>query len=111
MARRFSRVFLAGSLCLLGTLFLLMHARGRAIHWNVIAASMPNGPAAPNAGMAHMAGHMSMTTLRGLQTGDQQKADAVVTAAKQAMAPYQDYRKALADGYVIFLPNVPQPIY
>ena len=28
-----------------------------------------------------------------------------------AMAPYQDYRKALADGYRIFLPNLPQPQY
>jgi hypothetical protein len=88
-----------------------MHARDRAIQWNVIAASMPNGPATPNAGMAHMAGHMSMTTLRAGQIGDQQKADAVAAAAKRAMAPYQDYRKALADGYVIFLPDVPQPIY
>ncbi|HEX6496427.1 MAG TPA: hypothetical protein VF018_13140 [Acidobacteriaceae bacterium] len=72
---------------------------------------MPNGPATPNTGMAHMAGHMSMTALRAPETGDQQKADAVVAAAKQSMAPYQDYRKALADGYVIFLPDVPQPIY
>ena len=43
--------------------------------------------------------------------GLQQKADAVVTAAKQAMAPYEDYHKALADGYEIFLPDVPQPQY
>jgi hypothetical protein len=27
------------------------------------------------------------------------------------MSPYVDYRKALADGYEIFLPNVPQPQY
>src|SRR5580692_4670108 len=63
------------------------------------------------AGMAHMAGHMSMTTLRSPQPGDQQKADAIVAAAKTAMQPYQDYRKALADGYEIFLPNLPQPQY
>jgi hypothetical protein len=61
--------------------------------------------------MTHMPGHMYMTTLRPLQAGDQQKADAVVAAAKSAMAPYQDYQKALADGYEIFLPNVPQPQY
>jgi hypothetical protein len=35
----------------------------------------------------------------------------IVAAAKTAMAPYQDYRKAEADGYRIFLPNVPQPLY
>src|ERR1700733_10458351 len=62
-------------------------------------------------GMAHMAGHMSMTALRSPNPGDQQKADAIVAAAKAAMAPYQDYQKALADGYQIFLPNLPQAQY
>jgi hypothetical protein len=61
--------------------------------------------------MGHMAGHMYLTSLRAAQSGDLQKADAIVAAAKTAMAPYRDYRKALADGYEIFLPNVPQPIY
>lgn len=55
--------------------------------------------------------HMHMTALRPLQPGDRQKADAIVAAAKKAMAPYTDYRKALADGYVIFHPNVPQSQY
>ena len=62
-------------------------------------------------GMAHMAGHMYLTQLRPLHPGDQAKADAIVVGAKQAMEPYQDYRKALADGYRIFLPNIPQPLY
>ena len=62
-------------------------------------------------GMAHMAGHMYLTTLRPVKSGDQQKADSVAAAAKEAMAPYQDFHKALADGYEIFLPNVPQHIY
>ena len=76
-----------------------------------MAASMPDGAGVPDEGMAHMAGHIFMTTLRAPKAGDQQKADAIAAAAKQAMAPYQDYRKALADGYVIFLPDVPQPQY
>lgn len=54
---------------------------------------------------------MSSTALRPLQEGGRQKADALVQSAKAAMAPYQDYRKALADGYEIFLPNIPQPQY
>lgn len=111
IVRRFSRVFSAALFCLLGTALLLVHTSHRGTRWNVIAASVPNGPETPSGGMAHMAGHMYMTTLRASKPGDQQKADAVVAAAKQAMAPYQDYRKALADGYVIFLPEVPQPIY
>jgi len=64
-----------------------------------------------NRGMASMSAHMYMTALRALQPGDKEKADAVVAAAKQAMEPYRDYHKALADGYTIFLPNVPQPQY
>ncbi|MGB7727329.1 MAG: hypothetical protein WBL50_04810 [Candidatus Acidiferrum sp.] len=66
---------------------------------------------ATNGNMAHMSGHMYMTSLKPAQPGDRQRADAVVEAAKTAMAPYQDYRKALADGYVIFHPEIPQPQY
>jgi hypothetical protein len=62
-------------------------------------------------GMAHMSGHMHMSALRPIEPGDQQKAGAVVAAALTAMEPYKDYHKALADGYRIFLPNIPQPQY
>jgi hypothetical protein len=65
----------------------------------------------PSGSMGGMMAHMYMTTLRPAQPGDQQKADTIVADAKQAMEPYRDYRKALADGYRIFLPNVKQPQY
>jgi hypothetical protein len=58
-----------------------------------------------------MSGHMYMTAPRPVKPGDEAKAAAIVSAAKQAMAPYQDYHKALDDGYEIFLPNVPQSQY
>ncbi len=52
-------------------------------------SAMPVGPQA-DAGssmsggdMSHMAGHMFLTSLRPMQPGDQQKADAVVAAAKR----------------------------
>jgi hypothetical protein len=61
--------------------------------------------------MGGMMAHMHMTTLRPMQAGDQEKADAIVADAKQAMEPYRDYHKALADGYRIFAPNVKQPQY
>jgi hypothetical protein len=77
----------------------------------VTPASAGDTAAAADMANSHMAGHMYMTTLRPIQPGDQQKADAVVAAAKTAMAPYEDYHKALADGYQIFLPNVPQAQY
>jgi len=78
------------------------------------ARAADNAPAA--AGMAHgtvapMAAHMLMTAARPEQNGDRRRAAALVQSAKKAMAPYQDYRQALADGYEIFLPNIPQPQY
>lgn len=77
----------------------------------VASAQQPAQPDSAMAGMPGMSGHMYLTALRPPQPGDQQKADAIVAAARAAMEPYRDYRKALADGYHIFLPNVPQPIY
>jgi hypothetical protein len=90
-------------------LFLTL-AAGLAL---VAAASAPpaNKNASTSGGMAGMMGHMYLTALRPLQPGDQQRADAVVAAAKIAMEPYKDYHRALADGYRIFLPNIPQPQY
>ncbi len=59
----------------------------------------------------NMGPHMKMTTLRDLKPGDQEKADQVVAAARKAAEQYQDYKLALADGYKIFLPNLPQKQY
>ena len=75
---------------------------------SAVLAASPSVAAAPMAGMS---GHMFMTPPRPAQPGDQARADAVAAAAKTAMAPYQDYHKAEADGFKIFLPNVPQPVY
>jgi hypothetical protein len=77
---------------------------GNSLHGN------PQSAAAAGMSDGKMA-HMYMTSLRPHKPGDLRNADAIVAAAKTAMAPYQDYRKALADGYEIFLPNVPQPQY
>lgn len=81
------------------------------------AAPTPAAAQEPMAGktgmssMPGMSGHMYLTQARPPQPGDQAKAAAIVAAAKTAMAPYQDYHKALADGFRIFLPDVPQPLY
>lgn len=58
-----------------------------------------------------MGPHMKMTVLRDLKPGDQQKADQVVEAARKVAEKYKDYKAALADGYKIFLPNLPQKQY
>ena len=55
--------------------------------------------------------HMKMTPLRLATPGDSDRAQLVASAARKVAEQYQDYRKALADGYVIFLSNVPQRMY
>ena len=62
-------------------------------------------------GHQHMGPHMHLSTLRAPRPGDQQQADAVVEQARPAVEKFRDYRVALADGYRIFLPNVPQKMY
>jgi hypothetical protein len=58
-----------------------------------------------------MGPHMKMSTLRPVKPGDEQRAQEVVAAARKTAEKYQDYKVALKDGYEIFLPNVPQPMY
>lgn len=59
----------------------------------------------------HMGAHMKMTALRHAQPGDQARAQHVVDVARQVCEKYKDYKVALADGFQIFLPNVPQKQY
>jgi hypothetical protein len=84
--------------------------------------AMPDMKGMNNDGSAHamlsmadrqmdMGPHMKMTTLRDLKPGDQEKADQVVAAARTAAEKYTDYKVALADGFKIFLPNLPQKQY
>ena len=58
-----------------------------------------------------MGAHMTMTELRPVRPGDKERADAIVAAARKFADQYTDYRKALADGYVIFHPEIKQGVY
>ena len=62
-------------------------------------------------GHEHMGAHMHMSSLGEPQPGDQKKAQKVVEEARAALEKYRDYNVALADGYRIFLPNIPQKMY
>jgi hypothetical protein len=86
------------------------------------AMTMPDMKGINNDGSAHvmlsmsgrgmdMGPHMKMTTLRDQKPGDQEKADQIVESARRAAERYIDYKVALADGYKIFLPNLPQNQY
>jgi hypothetical protein len=60
----------------------------------------------------HMEGsHMHMTALRPIAPGDRERADQIASSLRQAIEKYRDYRVALAEGFRIFAPNLPQPEY
>jgi len=58
-----------------------------------------------------MGPHMKMTSLRAAQSGDADRAQKVVEAARSVMEKYKDYHVALNDGFRIFHPEVPQKQY
>ena len=62
-------------------------------------------------GHMDMGPHMKMTALRPLQPGDASRAQQIAEEARRAADKYKDYHVALADGFKIFLPNVPQKMY
>ena len=62
-------------------------------------------------GHMDMGPHMKMTALRQPNSGDAKRAKRVLEAARQVSKQYIDYHAALADGFKIFLPNIPQKIY
>jgi hypothetical protein len=89
---------------------------------NMSVSEMHDMPGMGNEGSAHamhsmeghhmdMGPHMKMTTLRDPKPGDQQKAGQVIATARKVAEKYRDYKVALADGYKIFLPNLPQKQY
>jgi hypothetical protein len=55
--------------------------------------------------------HMKMTPMAAPQPGDQEQAAAVLAGARKAMEQYRDVKAAIADGYQIFLPKLPQKMY
>jgi hypothetical protein len=61
--------------------------------------------------MAAMTNHMCITPLRPMQPGDEEKVKALLAQIRTAIDKYKDYKKALADGYVIGNPKVEQPQY
>ena len=62
-------------------------------------------------GHMDMGPHMKMTALRQAKPGDAARAQQVVDAARKASEKYMDYHVALADGFRIFHPEVPQKMY
>ena len=62
-------------------------------------------------GHMDMGPHMKMTALHPAKPGDADRARQVVESARKASGKYIDYHAALADGYKIFHPEIPQKMY
>src|SRR5262249_30765974 len=62
-------------------------------------------------GEMHMSAHMTMTEHRTEQPGDAARANEIANQLRAGIAKYKDYRVALADGFQIFLPDIPQKEY
>src|SRR5580658_7763222 len=62
-------------------------------------------------GHMDMGPHMKMTALRPAKPGDAARAQEIVESARKASQHYLDYRTALAEGFQIFHPEVPQKMY
>ena len=59
----------------------------------------------------HMGPHMKLTDSRPVNAEDQKKADVIVTLLREELSKYKDYHAAIQDGYLPYLPNLPQPEY
>jgi len=95
-----------------------MNMSGHAMPGSPAAQEMPGMGEGAATAMQSMEGHhmdmgphMKMTALRDPKPGDAERAAQVVIAARKAAEKYTDYKTALADGYEIFMPNVPQKQY
>ncbi len=58
-----------------------------------------------------MGPHMYMTALRPASPEDWAKADMIASQLRESIEKYKDYHVALAEGFRIFMPNLPQPEY
>jgi hypothetical protein len=58
-----------------------------------------------------MGPHMYMTKLRIATPQDWAKADDIASELRESIEKYKDYHVALADGFRIFMPNLPQAEY
>ncbi len=59
----------------------------------------------------HMSTHMKWTEPRPQNPEDLKRVEQIVSILRASIEKYRDYQVALQDGYKIFLPRIPQPLY
>jgi hypothetical protein len=73
-----------------------------------------SGGAGAMGGMgAHMkmSDHMTMTETRPMTPADTQRGELIIATMRAKLTKYEDYKAALADGYVPYMESVPQDVY
>jgi hypothetical protein len=79
------------------------------------AAESPDAASSADTAMSghhmDMNAHMFMTSLRPGNSADDQRAAALVSTLGKSIDKYKDYHVALAEGFQIFMPNLPQEHY
>ena len=75
-----------------------------------MSTMQPSGARPPDM-TAGMGPHMHMTPTMPSQPGDPRRAQKIVDTLRSWIGKYQDYRVAEQDGYMPFLPNLPQKQY
>jgi hypothetical protein len=75
----------------------------------------PEAAADANMSMSHdhmeMNPHMYMTALRPASPTDEKRSEQILGTLRQSIEKYRDYKAALAAGYQIYLPQLPQKHY
>jgi hypothetical protein len=58
-----------------------------------------------------MSDHMTMTESRPMTPADVQRGRQIIATMREKLVKYQDYKVAMADGYVPYMESVPQDVY
>ena len=58
-----------------------------------------------------MSDHMTMTETRAVTPADTQRGEQIIATMRAKLAKYEDYKAAIADGYVPYMESVPQDVY
>src|SRR5688572_25331503 len=69
------------------------------------------GGAAAMGGPIVQTPHLKLTPMRAPSARDSARGEEILRGLREGIEPYRDYRKAIEDGYKIFLPNLPMKVY
>src|SRR3984957_18983351 len=80
---------------------------------NMDSGSDSGGTGAMGQMGAHMkmSDHMTMTESRPITPADTQRGEQIVATMRAKLSKYEDYKAAIADGYVPYMESVPQDVY